>query len=126
MNESDEIQARGYEFNAAENPVLGETAGLARAWGIISVVLGIIASLGSFSPSRGGDPVDAVTLVEGIGTIVVGVFFIRTAGSLKSVVTTEGNDIKHMMDAMKSLRTVFLIEMVVLGIAIASGIASVA
>jgi hypothetical protein len=54
----------------------------------------------------------ATYLPAGIVAIVVGVTFIGAGNSLKAVVTTQGNDMMHMMQAMQKLSTAFIIEIV--------------
>jgi hypothetical protein len=99
-----------YEFNAYENSILEKTAARAKLWGIISAVLGVIECLagigGIFSPSF------LVPLPLGIVAIVVGITFIGVGNSLGSAVTTRGNDLMHVMQAMEKLNTAFLIEVI--------------
>ena len=51
-----------------------------------------------------------LTFFAMIVAIVVGVTFIGAGGSLKQVVTTQGNDLMHMMQALQKMGTAFLIE----------------
>ncbi len=99
-----------YEFNDYENQIIGTTAGRARTWGIISIVVGALNTLIGFlfflSPSL------LVNLVSGIISIIIGVVFLGVGGSLASVVSTQGNDIEHMMRAMQKLSSAFMIQIV--------------
>lgn len=99
-----------YEFNDLENSIIGKTAGRARTWGIISIVLGVLNVLLGFlffvSPGL------LVNLVSGIVSIVVGVTFLGAGNSLRSVVDTQGNDLQHMMQAMEKLASAFTVQIV--------------
>ena len=53
--------------------------------------------------------------------VIVGVFFIKTAKALQLVVDTEGDDISHMMTAVKSLGSAFLAQLVVVALAFVIG-----
>lgn len=99
-----------YEFNEYENTVIDKTASRMKLWGIISTVIGslqIVESCGMFvSPSY------ATNLPAGIVAIVVGVTFMGAGNSLKSVVTTQGNDMMHLMQAMQKMSSAFIIEII--------------
>lgn len=103
-------QYGNYEFNDYENSVIDKTADRAKLWGIISIVIGglqCVSSCGMFvSPTMG------MNLPTGIVAIVVGVTFLGVGNSLKAVVTTQGNDLMHMMQAMQKMSTAFLIEII--------------
>ncbi len=103
-------QYGNYEFNEYENSVIDKAASRMKLWGIISTVIGglqVVGSCGMFaSPSL------ATYLPAGIVAIVVGVTFLGAGNSLKSVVTTEGNDLAHMMQALQKMSTAFMIEIV--------------
>jgi hypothetical protein len=103
-------QYGNYEFNEYENSIIDKTASRAKLWGIISTTIGalqIVGSCGMFaSPSL------ATYLPAGIVAIVVGVTFIGAGNSLKSVVTTQGNDLMHLMQAMQKMSTAFIIEII--------------
>jgi hypothetical protein len=103
-------QYGNYEFNEYENSVIDKAAGRAKLWGIISIVLGalqIIGSCGMFA-----SPQLASYLPAGIVGIVVGVTFMGLGNSLKAVVTTQGNDLMHLMQAMQKMSTAFIIQII--------------
>lgn len=103
-------QYGNYEFNDYENSIIEKTASRAKLWGIISTTIGalqIVGSCGMFaSPSL------ATYLPAGIVAIVVGITFIGAGNSLKAVVTTQGNDLMHLMQAMQKMSTAFIIEII--------------
>jgi hypothetical protein len=103
-------QYGNYEFNEYENSIIDKTASRAKLWGIISTTIGalqIVGSCGMFA-----SPTLATYLPAGIVAIVVGVTFIGAGNSLKSVVTTQGNDLMHLMQAMQKMSTAFIIEII--------------
>jgi hypothetical protein len=99
-----------YEFNDQENAVIAKAAGRARLWGIISIVVGALYTLSGFffflSPGLLGN------FASGIKDIIVGVVFLGVAGSLTSVVQTQGNDIQHMMQALDKLSTSLMVQII--------------
>ncbi|MBX3204633.1 MAG: hypothetical protein KF764_06160 [Labilithrix sp.] len=99
-----------YEFNDYENSIIDKTASRAKLWGIISTTIGALQVLGSCGMFA--SPSLATYLPAGIVAIVVGVTFIGAGNSLKSVVTTQGNDLMHLMQAMQKMSTAFIIEII--------------
>jgi hypothetical protein len=103
-------QFGSYEFNDFENTILDKTAARARLWGIISTTIGALQIMGSCAMFA--SPPLATYLPAGIVAIVVGITFIGVGNSLRSVVTTQGNDLMHLMAAMHKLSTAFIIQII--------------
>ena len=103
-------QYGNYEFNDYENSIIEKTASRAKLWGIISTTIGAIQILGSCGMVA--SPTLATYLPAGIVAIVVGVTFIGAGNSLKAVVSTQGNDLMHLMQAMQKMSTAFIIEII--------------
>jgi hypothetical protein len=101
-------QYGNYEFNDYENSVIDKAASRMKLWGIISTVIGALQLIGSCGMFM--DAKYATNLPAGIVAIVVGITFMGAGNSLKSVVTTQGNDLMHMMQAFQKMGTAFLIE----------------
>jgi hypothetical protein len=99
-----------YEFNEYENSVIDKAASRAKLWGIISTTIGALQVLGSCGMFA--SPSLASYLPSGIVSIVVGVTFIGAGNSLKSIVTSQGNDLMHLGQAMQKLSTAFMIQIV--------------
>lgn len=99
-----------YEFNDYENSIVAKTAGRARLWGIISIVIGALYTLSGFlfflSPGL------ITNFVTGIIGIVIGVVFLGVGSSLNSVVSSQGNDVEHMMNALNKMSTAFMIQII--------------
>ena len=112
------MNGQGYEFTQQENLVIGTTARYAKWWGRVSLVIGVIITLFALrSFTQGG----VAALLQGVAPVIVGVFFIKAGKALQLVVDTEGDDISHMMTAVQSLGSAFLVQLSVLVIAFAIG-----
>ena len=99
-----------YEFNDKENDVIARAANRTRAWGVLSMLLGgmnVIAGGIAFLY-----PILLANLVSGVVSMVVGASFVRAARSLSSVVTTQGDDVRHMMEALDRVSTALVVQMV--------------
>ena len=128
-----------YEFNAAENEIIRKTGKRTKVWGmltlgggILTAFLGLSAALtgGSFGVGAG-----VVYLLLALIPIVIGRNFVQAGNALSSVVTTEGNDIDHLMASMSGLGKAFIIQtaaaavwaaLVLIGIALAITVPSLA
>ncbi len=97
-----------YEFNAYENTILSATARKARLWGVISTVVGALQVLGSCGMVY--SPLYASGLPAGVVAIVIGLTFVGVGNSLRYVVVTQGDDIKHLMQALEKMSTAFTIN----------------
>ena len=115
-----------YEFNDYENSVIAKTAGRAKLWGIISIVVGVVQILSSCGMFAKADL--AANLPVGIVGIVVGVTFLGAANALNQVVTTQGNDMMYMMQALEKLSSAFIIQIIclVIGVILAAIILAIA
>lgn len=134
----------GYEFNEVENGAIASTAKFARIWGWISLVSGVlllglsllvifaIAALLASMHSSGSMPSALSTakitalgmslLPSSIVSILGGIFYISSGSSLHRVVTTQGNDIPLLMDAVKQLSRAFMIESIALIVSFVFGL----
>ena len=103
-------QYGNYEFNEYENSIIDKAAARMKLWGIISTTIGALQILGSCGMFA--SPSLATYLPAGIVAIVVGITFMGAGTSLKAVVTTQGNDLMHLMQAMQKLSTAFIIQII--------------
>jgi hypothetical protein len=100
-----------YEFTHEENGVVEDCA----KWGTaLAIVYFVVGGFSIFSLCS--SPLQASINI--ITYILVGVFIIMAAKSLKLVVNTQGNDIAHMMEALDKLGTMFLIRLIAVAISI--------
>jgi hypothetical protein len=109
-----------YEFGPDHNRVIERTAGRVQAFGIVSIVLGALQTIGGvlmlMQSIRG-----VGTIVAGIVAIVVGVIFTRGAKRLRDVVKTAGDDIAHLMGALDEVGKAFMIQLVMVAVAFVAG-----
>lgn len=99
-----------YEFNEMENGIIAKTAGRAKTWGIIAIVIGSIEVLSGFAFFV--SPGLLLNFITGIAQIVIGVTFLGVGNSLTQVVQTQGNDVEHMMGALNKLSSAFMIQII--------------
>ncbi len=85
------------------------------------MVVGVILTLVAFAAFTQGAEAGLDALLEGVPAVIVGAFFIKTAKALQLVVETEGDDISHMMTAVKSLGSAFLVQLIVVALAFVIG-----
>ncbi len=115
-----------YEFNDFENDIIKRTAKRALVWGIIAMALGginVIAGCLAFM-----HPVLLANLCSGVASMVVGASFVRAGRSLTNVVTTQGEDLRHMMEALDKVGSALVVQMVttVIGFLLAAAVVTVA
>lgn len=99
-----------YEFNAYENAILAKTASRARFWGGISATLGLLQMMASCGMVARAEL--AAQLPLGLIGVIVGFTFVGVGNSLRSVVTTRGSDVSHLMQAMQKLGSAFMVQAV--------------
>ena len=102
-----------YEFSEVENKTVERAAAWTKALAVLFFV-------------QAGLQVINLNIIFIAIDIGIGIAFWRASKSLASVVETEGNDVKHLMDALKSLSGAFMIRLVLvavgLGIALVVGL----
>ena len=85
-----------YEFDSTQNTSFASLAGSMKIVAIIMMICGVLAALNILA----GDFVAAV--IGGV-YIVMGIWTKGAAQSIRNIVNTEGNDIDHLMSAVKDL-----------------------
>ena len=99
-----------YEFDINENEVIDGLSGSMSFVGIITMVFGgLIVLAGIVNLPRG---VALLQIGQGVVMLLIGVWLFGAARSLKDVVRTEGNDITHLMAALRKLRSVYFTQAV--------------
>lgn len=112
-----------YEFNDAENAVIGRTASRALLWGVFALaggglmllfVLGL--SIFLIVQTESAAPLMMVVFVLPVVLVylAIGWFYVGAGRSLRSVVDTAGNDVEHLMTALGRMSTAFKIEVIVM------------
>jgi hypothetical protein len=105
-----------YEFTDAQNEVIASTGFWIGTWGVFTLIAGGMNLIGGVVSVAQGELAAVVAgIIFGLVALIpllVGVEFLRTGRSLGAVVGTEGNDIDHLMDAMRSVGAAFRILIV--------------
>jgi len=101
-----------YEFSELENKTISRCASWVTALGIITLVHGtlkVVAAIQLFFADNN------TVLTEGIKAayyLAVGVAFFLGGLALKRVVDTEGDDVPHMMNALRSVDRAFTFRII--------------
>lgn len=92
-----------HEFSASENATISDAIKPMSLAAIAWPILGV-AGLASAWTTQ-----DPWAIISALLFIALGASLLMTTRSLKGVITTEGDDIKHMMSALRSTTQYFLI-----------------
>lgn len=102
----------GYEFTEQQNAVFLKLANSMRAFGVISVIIGGFLVQSAISLGLGGDSIIALTRGgQGVFALLVGIIWWTSSSGFQSVTNSEGSDIHHLMEGIKTLSTGFLFIM---------------
>ena len=104
-----------FEFSAPQEVLIGSLGRLMRIVGVVSLLFGgLVAVLGLMA--RGNA---IVALVQAGMMVAVGLLTYSAGSRFRQVVDTSGRDIAHLMAALDRVRTIYLVQVWVLGIALA-------
>ena len=113
-----------YEFEEFENATLERTGKRARTWGIICILIGILAvggmalartvldEMGIKLPPNLETGIYAVLIPIVLVELVSGWLYIAAGSALLDVVQTSGNDIELLMTGLHKMSNAFAIEVV--------------
>lgn len=105
-----------FEFSAPQEALIGSLGRLMRIVGVVSLVFGgLVAVLGLMA--RGNA---IVALVQAGMMVAIGLLTYSAGSRFRHVVDTTGRDIAHLMQALDRVRSIYLVQVWVLGIALAS------
>lgn len=99
-----------YEFSAEENALIKKMTGAMRFVGIFTALFGVLllftTALNAVGPRA--QPANLiVNAAQGLVQLLYGVWTLNAAGGFARVVSTQGNDVQHVMDALENLRRYF-------------------
>jgi hypothetical protein len=108
-------QARQYEFGRYENSVFGDVA----RWMTVAAVVNALGLL---------TPLHVEGALGGVLTLVVSLLLWMGASAFRRVVSTQGNDVTHLMEALDRLTTVLTLRSVarIVGFALAAVLVTMA
>ncbi len=100
-----------YEFSDAQNQVIHDLARKMQGVGIFMIALGVLALAGFVAGLLAPDLVPSLIWVFIAAYFVaVGLWSVRAARELEKVVTTEGEDIPHLMRAMGEIKKLYTLH----------------
>jgi len=111
MDKTGALELQEYELSGAENDVVDLCGRRARTWGVVCIGFGIFTLLVAALQIIGvvGGNGWYFLVPQGRLSVVVGSAFRSAGGSLRTVVTTEGNDIHHLLQALGQFSRAFRI-----------------
>jgi hypothetical protein len=116
-------QPVNYEFNGEQNTVISGLAGAMKFCGVVTLVLGTLTAVrGLFQCLDKADFRSFAELVQGIVMGLVGGWLVNAARSFRAIVDTQGGDIPNLMSALTYLKKVYVLQAVLLAIAMALGV----
>jgi len=103
-----------YEFTEDQNKVIGKLASRMKAAGIVQIVFGGLQLVGNCSISAGGGSLKFSSLGSPIylALIVAGALLVAASISFQRIVTTQGRDISHLMEALSRFSTSILVQLI--------------
>lgn len=112
--ETSNPQPTGYEFTGDQNQTIDRLSRRMLWAGIAQIVFGSLQLVGNCSVQSGGGSF-SISATSGpfyIVLIIVGAMLVSASRSFRRIVTTQGDDIKHLMSALSSLSRAALVEIV--------------
>ncbi len=100
----------GYEFDQAQEVVIGDLAGSMKFVGTVSIVLAALMWLIGIVIMFMGNPAGLGQIVQGVLMIFVGMWTRSAARSFQLVVDTKGSDIPNLMNALGELRRLYNLQ----------------
>jgi hypothetical protein len=93
-----------YEFGPYHNQVIGGVAWIMRTFGIVLMVLSILYVAQVMTVPREFMP---VPMIPAVVALILGGLLIYGAEPFKRIVRTQGQDVDHLMEALRRLRFTF-------------------
>ncbi len=101
------IDDRTYEFNNSQNELildLSKKMTFVSYFAMIAGVLGIISGLITITQG------DLSPIIQGVISLLIGIWTINAAKAFKAIVHTQGNDIENLMGALGELRKLYNLQ----------------
>jgi hypothetical protein len=107
-------QGEEFEFNDSHNLVFDGLARWMKLAGVVEIGLGAVYLLPAIMNLMVlNTPPVVVALLHIVVMTTMGLWTIKAGGSIREIVDTEGDDIRHLMDGLGSLKRLFLLQGVV-------------
>ncbi|MBK8697324.1 MAG: hypothetical protein IPN17_34965 [Deltaproteobacteria bacterium] len=124
---SSEPTASQYEFTPAENEVVRDLAGTLSVTGLVLIALAIVAILyaGVFIAGSRQDPTPLVVTALCAPMVIAGFGLRSAAEPLLKIVHTKGEDVTHLMSALREFKRVFALQRLGFALALMVAVAGV-
>ena len=97
------MEQQQYEFSEEENILVGSLAKKMKFVGIFGIIFGVLEILqGIFS--------DKSAILQGIISIIIGIWTTKASESFQKIVDTQGNDISYLLGALDQLKKLFSLQ----------------
>ena len=97
------MEQQQYEFSEEENILVGSLAKKMKFVGIFGIIFGVLEILqGIFS--------DKTAIVQGLISIIIGIWTTKASESFQKIVDTQGNDISYLLGALDQLKKLFSLQ----------------
>ena len=112
-----------YEFSESENQVFSSLSKAMKFVGIFQIVMGALQGLLAILAIAGTNLGGAASAAIQAGLLVTfGLLTVRAAEPVMMIVTTQGDDIGHLMSAMRQLDKLYNLQKIVMIVALALGV----
>jgi len=108
MTANDPLQGVAYEFSEEQNQVIGRLGRYMRILGIFAIGVGALACIVGLFAIRSGGGLAAI--VQGAVSVAIGALTRGAGLEFEGIVATQGNDIGHLMNALRSLLKIYQIH----------------
>ena len=104
-----------FEFSAPQEALIGSLGRLMRIVGVVSLLFGVL--VGVLGLMARGNAI--VALIQAGMMVAIGLLTYSAGSRFRQVAETTGRDIAHLMEALDRVRTIYLVQVWLLGIALA-------
>jgi hypothetical protein len=122
-----------YEFTSRENETIGKTATWSLALAVASFIMAIVHLAFAFTGAELSDTsIELLFFDVGAGVasascyLAAGILFVIVGGALRRVVSTEGNDLTHMLKALDTLHRIFVLRIALVFLTVLAVVAVIA
>ena len=102
-----------FEFNDQQNQVIKSLASAMRWIGAVLMVVGALMAIAGIL-SIGGK--GAASLLQGVLWLIIAFWTYKAAGAFRKIVDSQGNDVHHLMQALRSLLNLYRIQVILLAV----------
>ena len=109
------VSGHSYEFTGEQNETIRSLAFYMRVFAVATVLVGLVESLAGFASIRRDG---AKLLIGGTLMMIVGSLTYSAGSAFMRTVETSGRDLENLMEALRCLKSVYAVQVWVMGIAL--------